>query len=84
MLCQTPEPLSGVSYDGEQGYRGCSAGHGGVKSRVVGGAACFQTPPPPAEPALGRKKVFPVHLLTQSSWGDGEVGWRPAAVQRPA
>lgn len=40
--------------------------------------------PPLAKPALGRKKVFPVHLLTQSSWGDGEVGWWPAAVQRPA
>lgn len=37
----------------------------------------------PAPPALGRKKVFPVHLLTQSSWGDGEVGEQPAA-RRPA
>lgn len=30
---------------------------------------CFQPGAPPAELALGRKKVFPVHLLTQSSWG---------------
>ncbi|CAN8197339.1 unnamed protein product [Coccothraustes coccothraustes] len=40
--------------------------------------------PPLAELALGRKKVFPVHLLTQSSWGRGEVGQWPAALQRPA
>lgn len=44
----------------------------------------FQPRAPPADLALGRKKVFPVHLLTQSSWGDLEVGWQPAVVQRPA
>lgn len=41
------------------------------------GALCFQPEAPPAEPALSRKKVFPVHLLTQSSgdvarWDSGQ------------
>lgn len=46
--------------------------HRGVKSCVLGGAPRFQPGfHPPGRPGLGRKKVFPVHLLTQSSWGGG-------------
>lgn len=52
--CDLPDPFSGVSDDGERGYRSCSAGCDGVKSCLAGGAAHFQ---PRAPPGLSRPWV---------------------------
>lgn len=77
-----PKALLGVSCDGAGAAGAAALGAMELSPPWWGGATRFQPEPPPAEPARSRKKVFPVHLLTQSSWGDGEVGRQPAAVQR--
>ncbi|XP_009947983.1 PREDICTED: rab-interacting lysosomal protein, partial [Leptosomus discolor] len=47
-LHRTPEPPSGVTYDGEQGYRGCGAGVAArAKNSPCGGIPCLPLPAMP-------------------------------------